>query len=301
VERFAVPEPAGEPEAYDPALESAVRRFQTLHGLTDDGVVGLETIAALNVPAATRVRQLAHAAEQRRRLPDSLGRRYILVNVPDFTLQLVEDGRPAFRTRVIVGRPDWPTPGVSSTITELIFRPLWRVPRSIAELEILPLVRRDSTYLRRVAMRVFRDTSANGAEVDPSAVDWAAVSPRSLAYRFVQEPGPENPLGGVKFVLHSPFAVFLHDTPARALFGLRSRALSHGCVRVEGADRLAALLLPEWPLDSIRGAMREGGERERRVRLARPVPVHLVYWTAWLEPDGFVAFRSDLYRLTTRP
>jgi murein L,D-transpeptidase YcbB/YkuD len=155
-------------------------------------------------------------------------------------------------------------------VTELVFRPVWRVPRSIATREILPRVRRDPEYLRRIGMRALP------------------------AGQLVQEPGPANPLGGVKFVMQTPYGVFLHDTPVRQLFARERRALSHGCIRIEHPEWLAAYLLPGWTEDSIRSAMATG--RDRRVPVPDPLPVYLVYRTAWSEPDGVIAFREDIYR-----
>lgn len=174
-----------------------------------------------------------------------------------------------------------------------MFRPVWRVPRAIATQELLPLIRRDPTYATRTGLRVFGDSTSNGAKLDPRTIDWRAVTESTFVYQLTQEPGPENPLGGMKLVLWTPFSVFIHDTPSRPSFSERLRAFSHGCVRVEDAVSLAAGLLPSWPADSVRAAMQAG--RERWVRLPEPIAVHLVYWTAWVAEDGLVAFVADAY------
>jgi murein L,D-transpeptidase YcbB/YkuD len=258
-------------EGYDtaPGLPAALRRFQELHGLEPDGIVGPATRAQLRISAATRVRQIALNLERARWLPRSLGDRYIMVNTAAFTLQLVDSGTVALTARAVVGRPDWPTPIASSRATHIVFRPTWTVPRVIAEQELLPLIRRDPEYVTREGIHVLADS------------------------QLVQEPGPSNPLGGMKLVFWTPFGVFIHDTPSQPLFSERWRAFSHGCVRVEGAAALAAHLLPDWSADSIRDAMTTG--RDRWVSLPRPIAVHLAYWTTWVAADGRVAFANDAY------
>jgi len=258
-------------EGYDTSTGVAValRRFQELHGLEPDGIVGPATRAQLRISAATRARQIALNLERGRWLPRSLGDRYIMVNSAAFSLALVDSGTVAFTARAVVGRPDWPTPIASSRVTHIVFRPTWTVPRVIAEQELLPLIRRDPEYVSREGFHVFADS------------------------QLVQEPGPANPLGGMKLVFWTPFGAFIHDTPSQPLFSERWRAFSHGCVRVEDAAALASQLLPGWSADSIRDAMENG--RDRWVSLPRSIAVHLVYWTAWVTDDDLVAFADDSY------
>jgi murein L,D-transpeptidase YcbB/YkuD len=282
-------------ERYDSVVERVVRRFQELHGLPADGVVGRATIKALNVTAAGRAAQIAANLVRERTGTALTTGRSIVVNVPAFTLEVVEDGRSRFTLRTIVGRSDWPTPLFHSIVTELVFGPSWVIPHSITVREILPEVRKDPGYFKRTGTRVFQQGKG---EVDPTAVDWAGTSPRGFPYRFVQDPGPLNPLGGVKLVFRSAYQVFAHDTPARSLFARSRRTLSHGCIRVEHIERLLGYLLPAWPADSIQEMMRQG--RDTRIALADSVPIHVVYRTAWLDPDGLVAFRDDVYRLDQR-
>jgi murein L,D-transpeptidase YcbB/YkuD len=280
-------------ERVDSGLQAAIREFQDRHGLTADGIVGVATRNALNVSAAARLQQITVNLERWRWLPRALGDRYIVVNSAAFTLEVVNGAHPVLTMRAIVGRPDWPTPLTSSRVREAVFRPLWHVPRAIATRELLPLMQRDPGYLAREGMRVFGDSATGGREVDPATIDWSAVTESTFAYQLVQEPGPDNPLGGVKLVFWTPFDVFIHDTPMRPLFGERLRAFSHGCIRVEAAAELATYLLPDWSADSIHAAMTVG--RERRVRLGASIPVHLVYFTAWSDADGQVEFRDDAY------
>ncbi len=232
--------------------------------------------------------------ERWRWLPRSLGPRSIMVNIPAFTVEFTDSGRAAFAARVIVGRPDWPTPITTAAVTQVVFNPAWYIPRAIALAEVIPAQIRDSTYLRRTGIRVF--PLRGGGEIDPVKVDWRRVTERTYAYRLVQDPGPGNPLGAVRVHAANAFGIALHDTPQRELFAEPVRAFSHGCVRVEGALDLANRLLadvPAWSPDRVTAVLGEG--RERAATLPNAVPVAFTYWTAWVDDVGVLQLRDDLY------
>jgi len=256
---------------------------------------GYERLRAQLTGASEDVAQrIAANLERWRWLPRSLGPRYIMVNTPAFTVELKDSGRSVFAARVIVGRPDWPTPITTTAVTQIVVNPAWYIPRTIALAEVIPAQIRDSTYLSRARIRVFLVRGQR--EVDPTTVDWRKVTERNYLYRLVQEPGRANPLGSVR--LHAPnaFGVALHDTPQRGLFAEPVRTFSHGCVRVERALELAQLLLrdvPGWTPDAIGAAVRAG--RERAVVLPDAVPVVFAYWTAWVDDAGGLQIRDDLY------
>lgn len=241
-----------------------------------------------------RLRRIEANLERWRWVPRDLGPAYVMVNVPGFSLELVEAGRAVHAARVVAGRPEWPTPITTAALTHVVFHPSWYVPRAIALAEIVPAAARDSAYFTRTGIRVY--PSRGGAALDPTAIDWRGVTESSYVYRLVQGPGPTNPLGAVRFQLVSPFGVMLHDTPQRELFTGEARAMSHGCVRVAEAGTLANLLLGAvsgWTRDSTAAALALG--RERPVALPRAIPVVLAYWTAWVDDDGVTQLRDDVY------
>lgn len=284
------------PNRFDEGIEAGVRRFQARHGLDADGVAGAMTLAAMNVPTAVRVRQIELNLERWRWLPQDLGRRHVLVNIPDFRLDLVEDGRSILTMAAIVGRPYRRTPVFSDQIRYLVLNPFWEVPPMLAVQDKLPLIRKDPDYISREGFRVFRGWGEGREEIDPNAIDWTSVPGRGFPYRLRQDPGPQNALGQIKFMFPNRFNVYLHDTPARELFAKTSRDFSSGCIRIEKPLDLALALLshnPAWTRESLTVALRDS--RDRTVLLPRPVPVHLLYWTTWAEEDGTVQFRSDIY------
>lgn len=287
---------AEESERFDDAVGRAVRAFQRRHGLGADGIVGPATLAALNVSAVERARQIRLNLERWRWLPAELGRRHVLVNAANFELDLIEDGEEVFSSRVVIGKPFRRTPVFSDRITYVVLSPYWHVPHSLAIQDQIPLQRQDPGYFERVAMRVFRGWGDEAAEIDPASIDWSRMSGASFPYRLRQDPGPQNFLGGVKMMFPNRFNVYLHGTPARELFERSRRDFSSGCIRVERALELTELLLrdvPGWDIDRMRRVVER--RREETVRLAEGVPVHLLYWTAWATPGGTVHFRQDIY------
>lgn len=276
---------------FDSTVASALRRFQIRMGLTPDGVAGPATREALNVPVERRLTTIELNLERWRWVPRLLGSRYLVVNIPAFALEL-HDGGTTVAFRAIVGRKDWPTPITSAWMDGITFGPEWNVPRSIALQEVVPLERSHPGYLHRAGFRVVRVST--GAVVDPDSIDWSAVDSSAFPYRLVQGAGPENPLGTIRFDVRDPFNVAIHDTPQHALFSDRIRIFSHGCVRVDRAAVLAALLIPDWSVDDVQRAAARGPSG-RVVALDRRVRVLLTYQTAWVEADGGVAFRHDVY------
>lgn len=286
----------GEDSLFDAALEAAVRRFQTRHFLEADGVVGRRTRQALNVPARRRAAQLRVNLERLRWLHYALPQAYLLVEVPAFELQWIEDGRTIWQAAVQVGRPRFPTPIFHDRITYLVFNPTWTVPRSIARRELAPrLVQDPAGFLQHHHMDLL---TPDGRVVDPETVDWAMIEPRYFPFILRQYPGPGNALGRVKFMFPNRYHVYLHDTPSQALFHKPRRAFSHGCVRVAHALKLAQVLLDRdgsgWDRQRIEALLAQG--ETRPVVLARPMPIYLLYLTAAVDSEGQVEFRPDLYR-----
>lgn len=240
--------------------------------------------------AEGRVRQILQNMERWRWLPQELGARYILVDVIGYQLDVMERDQSAFNMRVVVGKPSWPTPVLSSAISHVVLSPDWRVPVSIATRELLPILRSNPGYLAQHNMRL---TSGSRA-IDPRRVNWGQVSASNFPYSLRQEPGPKNPLGTIKFLFQNRFQVYLHDTTSRSLFAKPDRALSHGCVRVERPTDLAEYVL-RGVMSRDRIAAGQGQRVSRTVPLAEPIPIYLVYRTVIAKEDGSLQFRPDIY------
>jgi murein L,D-transpeptidase YcbB/YkuD len=295
---------AGEP-AYDREVARAVSRYQVRHGLEANGVVGPATFAALDVPLERRIRQIELNLERYRWLPAEFGARYILVNIPDYRLYAFDGGKQVLEQRVIVGGEyENATPVFMDSMTYVVFNPDWDVPKRILVDEMMPHLRDDPAYLARNGYEVV-DRKGDSV-LDATKIDWGDVDTAQMPFRVRQLPGLRNPLGRVKFMFPNQFSIYLHDTPSQELFDRSKRTLSHGCVRVENPLRLASFVLAgqrDWGEDEIRAAMQPPkpapGDsaaitKEKVVKLERPVPVYLLYLTAYVR-DGVLQFRDDPY------
>jgi murein L,D-transpeptidase YcbB/YkuD len=276
-----------------------VRRFQFRHGLVADAIVGRQTLAALNVTAAERAHQLAVNLERWRWLPRFFGMRHLRVNLPAFHLELIEKGERVLDMRVIVGRLLRPTPAFVGRMTYLVLNPYWEVPPRLAVLDLLPKIQKDRDYLAKNGFKVF--TLSGGAQRNPAAIDWQQLGPGNFPYHLRQDPGPKNSLGRIKFIFPNKYNIYLHDTPTPELFAREQRTFSSGCIRVEKPIELAQALLRGTQLASptlLEAAL--AGTVGEIVSLSSPVPVYLLYFTAWVEADGTRNFRPDLYKRDPR-
>ncbi|HEX9162632.1 MAG TPA: L,D-transpeptidase family protein [Thermoanaerobaculia bacterium] len=259
---------------FDAELDSLLRDFQRHHGLNPDGVAGADTIAELNVTRQQRIEQLVLNLERWRWMPRALPSRYLIVNIAAFQLEGFDSGRPSITMRTAVGKHYTKTPFLRSEVTKIVFNPFWNVPPSIATKELYPKQQSNAAYF-----------ASEHIDVLPGG-------------QLRQQPGPWNALGRVKFDMPNPYAVYLHDTPSKSVFGKDARAVSHGCIRVEQPAALAAWLLEgRMAPPAIAKAIASG--RNEHVPLAGPVRVYVLYWTAFVGDDGDVQFRRDVYERDT--
>jgi murein L,D-transpeptidase YcbB/YkuD len=288
-------EPGSFSEHFDYYLEKAVKRFQASNGLTPTGIVEKRTVAALNVPASARLKQLKTNLARLLELARGTGKKYLIVNIPAAQIEAVEGDRVVSRHTGVVGKIDRPTPILRSAVHQMNFNPVWTLPPTVIEKDLIPkgqeMQRRGQNVLVKYGIDAY---DGNGKKLDPASINWSTATPLNLSYR--QQPGRENPLGFLKINFHNSYSVYMHDTPSETLFGRNFRAASSGCVRVAGIEHLASWLLTDnggWSPERIAG-MRESGEK-LDVSLKKPVPLYFVYITAWVTEDGVVNFRRDLY------
>lgn len=282
---------AGEEYAFE--LESAIRHFQHRHGLKEDGVLGPRTLGWLRVSPQQRAVILARSL-LRRDFPMPPGDRYVLVNLPEYRLRVMEGGTEIFSSRVIVGQLTRQTPLLASRIASVVLNPPWSVPRSILRKDIVPKLVKDPHYLVKEQFDVL---TYQGESVDPATLRMQEALSAGFPYQLRQRPGDHNALGRYKFYLPNNEAVYLHSTPARQLFDEERRTISSGCVRVEKAPEFAALLLQgsRWSPEKVDQILQD--TKTKWLPLSQPVPIRMVYWRSWLDEEGWLQFRDDIYGL----
>lgn len=283
---------------FDPELEEAVKKFQRRVHLEESGKMDSSTLAAFNCPVERDIHRLELNLERWRWVPRMLGERCVVVNIPAFQLKCLAGEDERLLMRVVVGQDFFRTPVFSNFMRYLVFNPSWEIPPDLLVKDHLEKIRADPGYFARHQINVFLGWQAIPKPLDPMQIDWENVTRREIyeRYRFQQAPGPNNPLGQIKFMFPNPFNVYLHDTPKRDLFARNVRNFSSGCIRLENPLGLAEFVMKGngfWNHDHLQGALESGWEQ--KVRLPKPMPVHILYLTAWVENDGAVYFYPDVY------
>ena len=290
-ERFGVPTDVAAPEVYDEAVIEAVKTFQASAKLKADGIVGNATLAVMNRGAKDQVATVIANMERWRWMPRDLGDFYVRVNIPNFNVEIHENGTVIHETRIVVGKTTNQTPIFSDEIEHVVVNPVWNVPASIALKEMLPTIRANGGNIR--GYQVYANIKGRFRAVDPRMIDWHTVDMRKIQIK--QPPGERNALGAVKFMFPNKYAVYLHDTPSKSLFQRDYRAYSHGCMRVMDPWSFADALLsrdPGWNAARLKKLV---GGPERRVDLPHHINVHITYFTAWVDADGTLQVRDDIY------
>jgi len=278
---------------FDDAVVEKVEQLQASHGLDADGVVGPATLAALNLSATDRIITIRVNLERMRWYLHDLAPTFVFVNIAGYQVYYLRDHKIVWSSPAIIGKPYRETPVFRSEITYLVLNPTWTIPPTILAQDMLPAQRRDRGYLDRKGIRV---VDRNGRAVPTSSIDWSTARPGNFPYQLVQGPGPNNALGRVKFMFPNSYSVYLHDTPTRSLFEKSERAFSSGCIRVANPLELAALLLEDqsaWDRAAIDKAVAQG--TTRTVKLSQPLPILLTYLTAWIDRNGTLQLRRDVY------
>lgn len=290
---------------FNESITYAVKKFQRRHNLAEDGVVGQQTVEALNITPAQRVQQIQ--LNLRRWQTDStyFSHPHVLVNIPDFSLQLVDETQKViWQTRIIVGQTNkgFRTTVMSGKIMYLVVNPTWNIPQSIIQREIIPILKSDPAYLERNHMVLYRVSNSREKRIPAQAINWSAFNPAKESIRIIQEPGKWNALGKIKFIFPNPFDTYLHDTPVRSLFAQRIRTYSHGCIRVEHPEKLATYLLTSnWRQPNKVVELDKQTSKNKIILLPKPVPIKVGYYTCWVDAAGILQFRKDIYHLDQLP
>tara|TARA_B100001093_G_C26857281_1_gene1028037 strand:+ start:5386 stop:6387 length:1002 start_codon:yes stop_codon:yes gene_type:complete len=281
---------------YDVTTQRAIYQFQWRHGLQQSGIIDKETISALNIPPYEKLNILISSMKKWSQYSDKNNNEYILVNIPEYKLHLMQGGKEQISMKVITGTKKNPTPELDSNITTIVFNPTWNVPESIITKEIAGFMQKDSQYLTKNKISVYSDWEHNSKRIDPIDIDWTNIENNGTDFRFTQSSGRHNVLGKVKFLFKNSHDVYLHDTQNKSLFNTTTRTYSHGCVRVQDPLLLAQYLLVNNRKGEL-NAFEETSENKKTkyVNLSRKIPIHITYITAWVDEYGIIHFRNNIY------
>ena len=282
---------------YDADLEKAVHRFQRRHHLPT-GDLGKKTITAMNVPVQQRIDQIRVNLERARWITRDLKSTRIVVNIAAFEIYFVKDGKEVWSNEAQVGKTYTQTPLLVDEIDYLVLNPTWTVPPGVLEDSVLPAAKKDWRSLERRGLRVF---DQSGREVPAQSVNWKRYTASNLPYTLRQDPGPDNPLGSVKFIFPNKHHVYLHDTPNQLGYDRRLRAMSWGCIHVQDPLELAAWMIDDprtWSLETIQAQVKS--KKTKTIHFDEPVRVSLFYWTVDIDDDGSLEFLTDVYQRDRR-
>jgi len=286
---------------YNKELVKAVKKFQARNGLVCDGVVGSGTLKALNEPIESKITKIRLNLDRIKWLSKRDDRYHIVINIPDFKLNFEDGGKVIQNMKVITGKPNHPTPVFGDEVEMIVLNPYWNVPTSIIQKEMIPKLLKNPYALKKQNIEIRNGWGKNASKVDPASVDWGAYRySKVVPYRFAQMPGYKNALGKIKFLFPNRFSVYMHDTPTKSLFKRHKRAFSHGCVRLEKPrELLKTFAAIDNSIDLEKAFEILKGKKNTTLKLQKPIPVDIVYLTAYVDYDGNLQFRNDVYNYDT--
>ncbi len=282
---------------YDSCLQEAVKRFQARNGLAKDGVVGSGTLAVLNKNVDERITTIRLNLDRLKWLNERQSKRHVIINIPDFHLYFEEDGALIQTMRVITGTPKHPTPIFSDKVEYIVLNPYWNIPKSIIQKEMIPKLLRNPNAMAKQRIEIYNGWAKDAEKVNPASVDWSKYQySKHMPYRFAQTPGTHNALGKVKFLFPNRFSVYMHDTPTKHLFKKNKRAFSHGCIRLQQPRELLRTFSTfNSHIDFEQAQTTLEGKKKKYFNLKEKVPIDVIYLTAWVDYDGKLQFRNDIY------
>jgi murein L,D-transpeptidase YcbB/YkuD len=280
-------------DSFDIALENAIKKFQTNHTLKPDGIIGVKTLHELNISVDDRIKQIKINMERWKNSSIGLENIYIIINVAAGKLELINQNISLLNMKVIVGRFDRKTPIFNSSLTTIDFNPYWNIPPGIIEKDIIPKIRKNPSFIYENNMNVYY----NSKKINPEIIDWNIKASNKYSYKITQDPGPENPMGFVKFLFPNKYFVYLHDTPSKKLFDKSTITFSSGCIRLSGAIDLAKCILKidrDWEPTIVDSLIKTG--KNLKIDLITPVKIYISYFTTWVNTNGELQFAPDIYK-----